>query len=164
MKKTIYFNYIFLFIIPARKFCTGRSSGPASSRSEYCNGKAPQRYSCITCVTMKNPKAERVSTSYVMPEPCSKTMNKTVWPTSWNTWPFREPRISLGKVSSPLWKSTEFLSAVTSMLTLHKNETVYNLSDVPTNSESLLDTCLLILHDWSYYLTLEDDEIDAERG
>ena len=41
-------------------------------------------------------------------------------PTSWNTWPFREPRISLGKVSSPLWKSTEFLSAVTSMLTLHK--------------------------------------------
>ena len=26
----------------------------------------------------------------------------------------------LGKVSSPLWKSTEFLSAVTSMLTLHK--------------------------------------------
>ena len=45
-----------------------------------------------------------------------------------------------------------------------QNETVYNLSDVPTNSESLLDTCLLILHDWSYYLTLEDDEIDAERG
>ena len=33
-----------------------------------------------------------------------------------------------------------------------QNETVYNLSDVPTNSESLLDTCLLILHDWSYYL------------
>lgn len=44
------------------------------------------------------------------------------------------------------------------------NETVYNLSDVPTNSESLLDTCLLILHDWSYYLTLNDKEIDAERG
>ena len=33
---------------------------------------------------------------------------------------FLEQRISLGKVSSPLWKSTEFLSAVTSMLTLHK--------------------------------------------
>lgn len=44
------------------------------------------------------------------------------------------------------------------------NETVYNLSSVPTTQESLLDTCLLILHDWSYYLTLEDDEIDAERG
>lgn len=22
----------------------------------------------------------------------------------------------------------------------------------------------VVLHDWSYYLTLEDDEIDAERG
>lgn len=44
------------------------------------------------------------------------------------------------------------------------NETVYNISSVPTVSESLLDTCLLILHDWSYYLTLEDKEIDDERG
>lgn len=45
-----------------------------------------------------------------------------------------------------------------------QNETVYNLSSVPTTNESLLDTCLLILHDWSYYLSLEDDEIDSERG
>lgn len=45
-----------------------------------------------------------------------------------------------------------------------QNETVYNLSSVPTEDVSLLDTCLLILHDWSYYLSLEDDEIDAERG
>ena len=45
-----------------------------------------------------------------------------------------------------------------------QNETVYNLSSVPTDNESLLDTCLLILHDWSYYLTLSDEEIDAERG
>lgn len=44
------------------------------------------------------------------------------------------------------------------------NETVYNLSSVPTTSEALIDTCLLILHDWSYYLTLEDKEIDDERG
>lgn len=43
------------------------------------------------------------------------------------------------------------------------NETVYQLTDVPTQSESLLDTCLLILHDWSYYLSLEEKEIDAER-
>lgn len=33
---------------------------------------------------------------------------------------FQGTKNSLGKVSSPLWKSTEFLSAVTSMLTLHK--------------------------------------------
>lgn len=45
-----------------------------------------------------------------------------------------------------------------------QNETVYNLSSVPTDNESLLDTCLLILHDWSYYLTLSDEEIDDERG
>lgn len=44
------------------------------------------------------------------------------------------------------------------------NETVYNLSSVPTNDPALLDTCLLILHDWSYYLTLDDEEIDNERG
>ena len=44
------------------------------------------------------------------------------------------------------------------------NETVYNLSSVPTENEALLDTCLMILHDWSYYLTLDDKEIDDERG
>lgn len=45
-----------------------------------------------------------------------------------------------------------------------QNETVYNISDVPTTDESLLDTCLLILHDWSYYLLLTDEDIEAERG
>lgn len=44
------------------------------------------------------------------------------------------------------------------------NETVYNLSSVPTENPALLDTCLMILHDWSYYLTLDDKEIDDERG
>jgi len=44
------------------------------------------------------------------------------------------------------------------------DETVYNISDVPTVNESLLDTCLLILHDWSNALTLDNKEIDGERG
>ena len=44
------------------------------------------------------------------------------------------------------------------------DETVYNLSDVPVSDPGLLDTCLLILHDWSNYISLEGDEIDAERG
>ena len=44
------------------------------------------------------------------------------------------------------------------------DETVYNLSDVPSDSPSLVDTCLLILNDWSHYLTLDDKEIDLERG
>ena len=45
-----------------------------------------------------------------------------------------------------------------------QNETVYNISDVPMADESLTDTCLLILHDWSYYLTLDPKDIDEERG
>ena len=44
------------------------------------------------------------------------------------------------------------------------NETVYNISAVPTTNEKLLDTCLLVLHDWSHYLTLDEKEIDNERG
>ena len=43
-------------------------------------------------------------------------------------------------------------------------ETVYNMSDVPVLHEGLVDTCLLVLHDWSNYLLLTDEEIDAERG
>ena len=44
------------------------------------------------------------------------------------------------------------------------DETVYNISNVPVKNQNVLDSCLLILHDWSNYLTLRDDEIDAERG
>lgn len=43
-------------------------------------------------------------------------------------------------------------------------ETVYNLSDVPTTKPGLIDSCLLVLHDWSDYLLLTEEEIDAERG
>jgi len=43
------------------------------------------------------------------------------------------------------------------------DETVYNIDDVPTTPE-LTDTSLQILHDWSNYLLLTDEEIDAERG
>ncbi|MCK5137174.1 MAG: insulinase family protein [Bacteroidales bacterium] len=45
-----------------------------------------------------------------------------------------------------------------------QNQTVYNLSDVPVNKPGILDTCLLILNDWSNYLLLTEEEIDAERG
>jgi len=45
-----------------------------------------------------------------------------------------------------------------------QEETVYNISDVPTKNESLLDTCLLVLNDWSNYLLLTENEIDSERG
>ena len=43
-------------------------------------------------------------------------------------------------------------------------QTVYNISAVPLKREGIIDSCLLILHDWSHYLLLEDQEIDKERG
>lgn len=44
------------------------------------------------------------------------------------------------------------------------DETVYNLSDVPTIREGIIDSALLVLHDWSGFVLLEEDEIDSERG
>lgn len=44
------------------------------------------------------------------------------------------------------------------------DETVYNISSVPVTRQSVQDSCLLILHDWSCALTLDPAEIDAERG
>ncbi|MBN2766117.1 MAG: insulinase family protein [Paludibacteraceae bacterium] len=44
------------------------------------------------------------------------------------------------------------------------DETVYNLSDVPTTREGVIDSALLVLHDWSSFVSLEEAEIDAERG
>ena len=44
------------------------------------------------------------------------------------------------------------------------DQTVYNISAVPLKREGIADSCLLILHDWSHYLLLEDAEIDKERG
>ena len=43
-------------------------------------------------------------------------------------------------------------------------ETVYNISNVPSNDKNVVDSCLLILHDWADGLTLDPKEIDKERG
>ena len=43
------------------------------------------------------------------------------------------------------------------------DETVYNISNVPTADIAVQDSCLLILHDWACDLLLEDAEIDKER-
>ena len=43
------------------------------------------------------------------------------------------------------------------------DQTVYSISNVPTQRTGLVDSCLLILHDWSGYITLDAEEIDAER-
>ncbi len=44
------------------------------------------------------------------------------------------------------------------------DQTVYNISNVPTTRESIVDSCLLILYDWADGLLLEQEEIEKERG
>lgn len=44
------------------------------------------------------------------------------------------------------------------------DETVYRLSDVPTIRPGIIDSALLVMHDWACGLSLLSDEIDAERG
>ena len=53
----------------------------------------------------------------------------------------------------------ENLNAYTSI-----DETVYNINNVPVMRDGIVDSCLLILHDWANDLTLADEEIDNERG
>ncbi len=56
-------------------------------------------------------------------------------------------------------KFGENLNAYTSF-----DETVYNIDNVNVETPGALDSCLLILHDWSHDLLLEGSEIDKERG
>ena len=44
------------------------------------------------------------------------------------------------------------------------DQTVYHIGSAPLKREGILDSCLLVLHDWSHYILLEDGEIDKERG
>ena len=44
------------------------------------------------------------------------------------------------------------------------DETVYRLSEVPTIREGIIDSALLVMHDWACGLSLLEDEIDNERG
>lgn len=44
------------------------------------------------------------------------------------------------------------------------DRTVYYMNDVNVNDKPLVDTCLLVLHDWAHYVTLDGQEIDNERG
>lgn len=56
-------------------------------------------------------------------------------------------------------KFGENLNAYTSI-----DRTVYNINNVPSARTSSLDSCLLVLRDWSCALTLDPKEIDKERG
>lgn len=42
--------------------------------------------------------------------------------------------------------------------------TQYYMTDVPVQREGVIDSALLVLHDWSHFISLEPEEIDSERG
>lgn len=44
------------------------------------------------------------------------------------------------------------------------DETCYNIASVPTTRPGIIDSALLILHDWSHFIALQPKEIDSERG
>ncbi len=44
------------------------------------------------------------------------------------------------------------------------DETVYRLSEVPTTRPGIIDSALLVMHDWACGLLLLEEEIDNERG
>ena len=43
-------------------------------------------------------------------------------------------------------------------------QTQYMLNNIPITRESIVDSCLLILHDYSHFVTCDPEEIDAERA
>jgi len=43
-------------------------------------------------------------------------------------------------------------------------QTQYMLNNIPIVRESIIDSCLLIMHDYSHFVTCNPEEIDAERG
>ena len=44
------------------------------------------------------------------------------------------------------------------------DQTTYLIKDVPVVREGVVDSALLILHDWSHFIALRPEEIDSERG
>lgn len=43
-------------------------------------------------------------------------------------------------------------------------ETVYNITDAPVTNSNVIDTCLMVISEWSDGLLLRDEDIEAERG
>ena len=43
-------------------------------------------------------------------------------------------------------------------------QTQYMLNNIPIVRESIIDSCLLVLHDYSHFVTCDPEEIDAERA
>ncbi|MBK5719907.1 insulinase family protein [Dysgonomonas sp. Marseille-P4677] len=68
------------------------------------------------------------------------------------------PQNLVGSLEKYGAKIGENINAYTSF-----DQTVYFLDGMPTDNKNLIDSCLLVLHDWSGFITLKDDAIDKER-
>lgn len=44
------------------------------------------------------------------------------------------------------------------------DQTVYHIGSAPIKREGIIDSCLLVLNDWSQFINFEPKEIDKERG
>lgn len=75
-----------------------------------------------------------------------------------------------GTKNLPDKQLTEYLETVGVKFGVNLNagtswdQTTYLIKDVPTKREGIIDSALLILHDWSHFIALEPEEIDSERG
>ena len=43
-------------------------------------------------------------------------------------------------------------------------QTIYMLNNIPLVNQSVVDSCILIMHDYSHFVNCDPEEIDAERG
>ncbi len=75
-----------------------------------------------------------------------------------------------GTQNLPGKQMTEYLETIGVKFGINLNaytmwdETSYMIEDVPTSRQGIIDTAMLILHDWSHFIALQPEEIDSERG
>ncbi len=112
----------------------------------------------------ENRKAKPISISCTMSVRFRRTIRSRVWLTFSNTWLSTVRKISrVRRLSNTLKKvGVNFgynLNAATGW-----DNTTYQMTDVPTSRQGIIDSALLILHDWSHFIALHPEEIDSERG
>ena len=75
-----------------------------------------------------------------------------------------------GTKNFPDKKLLEYLQSIGAEFGLNINastgfeQTQYMLNNIPIVREGIIDSCLLVLHDYAHYVTCDPKEIDAERG
>ena len=75
-----------------------------------------------------------------------------------------------GTKNFPDKKLLEYLQGIGAEFGLNINastgfeQTQYMLNNIPIVREGIIDSCLLVLHDYAHYVTCDPKEIDAERG